>query len=140
VNQNKNIESLGSLFMDRIKKTNGAMQPLGIELGKINGDLSLSPDSSPGPIPKGEYMVCRAVNQGDADSDWTVTENDGLHDHSGGGHSQYSGSGEHTHTQQGPHVHQVKLPETFRTIKAGDRVLICWAGYTPVIVDIVYVS
>lgn len=113
-----NIEKMGDSLMSRMAGMNQAYQPLGIELGVIQSNLSLSPDNSPGPIPKGEYMICRSACQGSSGSSWTTTQPAGP----------------------GPHSHTVKLPDSLQSIKAGDRVLICWAGKTAVVVDVVLTS
>ena len=48
-----NIQSLGDTLSGRMKKTAGAAVPTTIELGTINGNVSLSTDSLTTPIHKG---------------------------------------------------------------------------------------
>ena len=138
-NKSDNIEKFGNALTQRIYDTFNAMQPYQPELGIINADLSLSPDNSPGPIPKGEYMVCRQLTLGETDDPLTVTAVDGGHvvfnpkpEWEPIGKSVIGYSDEHSHIPL--------IPEKMRWLHAGDRVLICWAGDTPVIVDIVYVD
>lgn len=52
-----NIERLGNALTGRMKKTAaGAVQTV-LELGTINSNLSLSPDSLGSAIPRGDYML-----------------------------------------------------------------------------------
>lgn len=137
-NKSDNIEKFGNIFTRRIQDTFNAMQPYQPELGIINADLSLSPDNSPGPIPKGEYMVCRQLTLGETDDPLTKTDKDGDH-------VLYNPKPEWPMVKttigwSDTHVHIPLIPEKMRWLHAGDRVLICWAGNTPVIVDIVYVD
>lgn len=138
-----NIEKMGDSLMSRMTGINQALRPLGIELGVIQPNLSLSPDTSPGPIPKGEYLMSRRLSLGTEGDVFAQTkEGQGMHGHGpSGAHGQYSGSGVHSHpATEGVHVHDVLLPESMRSLKSGDRVLICWAGYTAVVVDVVLTS
>ena len=138
-----NIEKMGDSLMSRMVGTNQALRPLGIELGVIQSNLSLSPDTSPGPIPKGEYLISRGLSLGSEGDVFARTqEGQGTHGHGpSGAHGQYSGTGVHTHpASEGAHVHDVLLPESMRGLKSGDRVLICWAGYTAIVVDVVLTS
>lgn len=52
-----NIQRLGETLASRMTKTANAAVPTSIELGVINGNMSLTTDSLRAPIPKGEYMV-----------------------------------------------------------------------------------
>lgn len=109
-------------------KTAGAAVGVSIELGTIQSNMALKTDSLQSTIPKGDYMVDITL----ASSTYnTSTES---HTHSGGAHAQYSGSGVHTH-DGGDHSH--RLPENFRGLKAGDRVLVAWCGNEPVVIAIV---
>ena len=108
-------------------KTAGAAAGVSIELGTIQASLALKTDSLRTSIPKGDYMVDITL----ASSTYqTSTE---THTHSGGAHSQYKGDGVHSH-DGGAHSH--RLPENFRGLKAGDRVLVAWCGNEPVVVAI----
>lgn len=104
-----------------MRKTAGAAVPTTLELGIINSNLSLTTDSLKTPIPKGDYMINIMLTG-------SFTTNVTTHTHSGGDHS-HSG-GEHSH----------RLPAEYRTVKAGDRVLIAWCGSEPVIIAIVISS
>lgn len=110
-----NMERLGNVLVDRMKRTSRAAVPMGAELGTINANLSLTPDSLRIPIPKGDYLVSLTLTDGTFRTG-TETENEGVDDHS----------------------HQ--LPNVFRGLKAGDRVLLVWCGNDPVVVSIVVKS
>lgn len=117
-----NLTRLGNVFDGQMKRTSGASIPTTIELGTINGNLSLTTDSLGGSIPKGDYMIDSRLKCGTYDTSRTT------HSHSGGDHS-HSG-GEHTH----------RIPEEFRSLKAGDRVLVAWCGNEPIVIAIVVSS
>lgn len=108
-----NFQRLGAMFDGRIKKTSNAAVPTTVELGTINSNLSLSTDSLGGQIPKGEYMVDIRLCAKSYSTDTVAT---------------YHGS----------HSHQ--LPEDFRGIQGGDRVMVIWCGNEPVVVAIVVSS
>lgn len=126
-----NLQRLGDTLTGRMKKTANGAIPTTVELGIINANLSLTTDSLKTPIPKGDYMVdirlkCETYNTSEE-----------THHHSGGEHGQYAGSGHHTHAD-GAHSH--RIPEEFRMLKAGDRVLVVWCGNEPVVTTIVVSS
>ena len=54
-----NIEKLGNVIMEQILTVNRSNSKTVMELGNINSAMALVPDHSPGPIPEGEYTVCR---------------------------------------------------------------------------------
>lgn len=54
---NSNMQRLGSVLANRMKQTSNAAIPIAIELGTVNANLSITPDSLRVPIPKGDYMV-----------------------------------------------------------------------------------
>jgi len=117
-----NMQRLGNVLASRMKTTPAAAVPMTIELGTINSNLSLTTDSLPTPIPKGDYMINIMLA---SDTYRTSSES---HSHSGGSHS-HSG-GDHDHA----------LPDVFRALKAGDRVLVAWCGNEPVVIAIVVSS
>lgn len=124
-----NIQRLGNTLDGRMKKTSGAAVPTSIELGTINSNLSLSTDSLKSPIPKGDYMVDIRLASSTYNTDSTT------HSHSGGTHGGHTGgSGSHSH-DGGDHTH--RIPEAFRALKSGDRVLVAWCGNEPVVIAIV---
>lgn len=46
----------------------------------------------------------------------------------------------HTHGEdktEGAHIHAVLIPESMRTLKPGDKVLVAWVGNDPVVIDII---
>ena len=129
----------GETLNGRMQQTAGANFKTSIELGTINGDLSLTTDSIKTPIPKGEYMISLALTH---DTYYTYNELNSSagapHVHNGGEHEGHtSGTGFHTHND-GLHDHRV--PSVFRGLQAGDRVLVAWAGHEPIVVDIVVSS
>lgn len=109
-----NIQRLGATLADRMKKTSAAAIPMLPVLGTIGSNLSLNVDSLPDPIPKGDYMM-NLMLAGDSYRTGSAATADGL---------------SHSHT----------LPDTFRSLKAGDRVLVVWCGNEPVIVAVVVSS
>ena len=123
-----NLQRLGETLAGRMKRTASAAVPTTLELGTINGNLSLTVDSIGDPIPQADYMAALHLTHQDYRPEETT------HTHSGGSHSQYTGNGSHSH-DGGSHDH--RLPSTFRRLKAGDRVLVAWVGFEPVIIDIV---
>lgn len=126
-----NMQKLGNILSDRMKKTASGAVPTMLELGIINGNMSLTTDSLKSAIPKGEYMVNLTL----ASASYNTSNE--THTHTGGEHAQYSGSGQHTHSD-GEHNH--RLPEDFRALKSGDRVLVAWCGNEPVVIAIVISS
>lgn len=118
----KNTQRLGASLASRMKKTAGAMVPVTVEFGRINQNLSLSIDSLKTPIPKGEYMINLAYSSESYNtSETTHSHSDGSHSHSGGAHSH-------------------RLPSVFRPLQAGDRVLVVWCGFEPVVISIIVKS
>lgn len=131
-----NMQRLGDTLASRMKKTSAAAIPTTIELGTIGSNLSLTTDSLPVPIPKGDYMI-NLMLAGDSyrTSSETHSHSGGSHSHSGTDHSHSGGS--HTH-DGGAHSHE--LPSAFRSLKGGDRVLVAWCGNEPVVVAVVVSS
>ena len=117
-----NMQRLGDTLARRMKKTSAAAIPTTIELGTIGSNLSLTVDSIPVAIPKGDYMINLMLTSG---SYRTSSE---THSHSGE---------DHTHSD-GAHSHA--LPAAFRSLKGGDRVLVAWCGNEPVILAVVVSS
>lgn len=104
-----NMERLGNVLSNRMKKTSSAAVPTTIELGTVNANLSITTDSLMSTIPKGEYMVNLILT--------------GLYITGGphGGHSD--GNGSHSHI--------------IRSLRGGDRVLVAWCGSEPVVLAVV---
>ena len=123
-----NVQRLGETLSNRMKKTANGAVPTTIELGTINSNMSLTTDSLQANIPKGDYLVDITLQSSTYNTSTTT------HTHIGGEHSQYQGSGSHTHTD-GAHDH--RLPDNFRGLQAGDRVLVAWCGNDPVVIAIV---
>lgn len=128
-----NMNRLGEVLADKMKRTSAAAIPTTMELGVINSNLSLTTDGLKRPIPKGEYMVdITLVSDSYMTSSESHSHSDGSHSHTGDDHSHSGGS--HSH-DGGAHSH--KLPTGFRSLKSGDRVLVAWCGGEPVVVAIV---
>lgn len=127
-----NVDRLGDIMTGQMKKTSSAAVQITTELGTINKNLSLTTDSLPTAIPKGDYMVNLMLT---SSAYRTSSE---THTHSGGSHGGHEGgNGSHSH-DGGAHSH--KLPSVFRSLKAGDRVLVMWCGNEPVVIAIVVSS
>lgn len=125
----KNTQRLGGILSSRMNATAKAVTGVPVELGTINGDLSLKVDSLTGNISPGEYLVDIRLTHS------TYETSETTHTHSGGSHSGHElGTGTHTH-DGGEHVH--RLPSVHRRLQPGDRVLVAWASGEPVIVSIV---
>lgn len=111
-----NMEALGEVLNDFMKKTVRANQTVGIELGTIQAGYSLKTDHFLMPIPAGEYMVCENIQlrlETSRESSGSTAQADG-------------------HAHAFPHTHIVE-----RCLQPGDRVLVVWAGREPVVVDVV---
>ena len=115
----KNIQRLGDTLHSRMTRTSAAAVRTTIELGTIGPNLSLTTDSLRSSIPRGQYMIDITLNSP------TYRTSSETHTHV---------SDDHTHTD-GDHDH--RLPERFRTIQPGDRVLVAWCGHEPVVFAIV---
>lgn len=131
-----NMQRLGETLAGRMKRSASAAVPTTLELGIINGNMSLTVDSIGTPIPQGDYMVSLHLTH---ETYYTYNELNSSanapHHHAGGQHGGHDGgNGSHTH-DDGLHDHRV--PSVFRRLQPGDRVLVAWVGYEPVIVDIV---
>lgn len=114
----KNMQRLGATLSKRMKQTSRDAVGIDVELGTVNANLSITPDSLRASIPKGEYMINLMLTGGLKTSSASHTHDGGDHTHSGGAHSH-------------------NIPAAFRGIEAGDRVLIAWCGTEPVVVAIV---
>ena len=120
-------------------------QPLIVDFGVINSDMSLRTNSYLVDIPVGEYQVCRQLTLGAKDKVLYKTQaagkpNDGTHSHgSSGTHGGHEGGdGSHVHQNEAPHIHDVLISEKMRSLKVGDNVLVVWVGNDAVVVDIIY--
>lgn len=131
-----NMQRLGATLSNRMKKTSQAATRPNMELGIVNGNLSITTDGLRVTIPKGDYMVNLMLASGSYQtSSETHSHSGGSHSHTGADHSHSGGS--HSHNG-GAHSHD--LPSGFRSLAAGDRVLVSWCGNEPVVIAIVVSS
>ena len=105
----KNTQRLSNTLSKRMKKTANGAVPTTIELGIVNGNLSITTDSLHAEIPRGDYMV-NLMLTGARRTD-EASCGDGIHSHA--------------------------LPEGFREIQPGDRIIVAWCGTEPVVIAIV---
>ena len=114
-----NMQRLGNTLSDRMKKTSKGAVPTTVELGVINGDLSLTVDSIGAKISPSEYMIdLRLTHE-------TYCSYSSSHTHAASDHTHSGGSHDH------------RAPSVFRRLEPGDRVLVMWVGHEPVILSIV---
>lgn len=125
----KSTDRLCAVLSGQMTRTAKGNLPTGPELGVIGPRLSLIPDSIRKPIPKGSYLVDITLTHPDYNVQVTT------HTHNGGPHGGHTGgSGTHTHSD-GAHTH--RIPDVFRNLQEGDRVLLVWCGNEPVVLAIV---
>lgn len=133
--QSKGANQLANVLSKRIRAASKSSQTL--DFGEIQANGNLLTNTFPVPIPKGDYTVCRQLMLGESGSCLTVTDEDGEHDHTGGGHEGHeTGDGTHTHNGGG-HSHNILVPEQMRSIRPGDRVLVAWVQNEAVVIDII---
>lgn len=118
---NPGINKLADIFQKQIGQV--SENPLVLDIGIINEDYSLSTNTYPNPIPKSDYLACRAITY-DPSVPLTKTYCDGAH---GQPHAGFGGA----------HVNQVELPEKMYWIRPGDKVLVAWVQNDAVVVDII---
>lgn len=106
---NEGINKLAGVFQSRMKGI--SEKPVVLDFGSINGDMSLTTNAFPQPIPKSDYMVCRQLTIGKKGDELT--------------------------NLRGTEQKDVMIPETMRKLKAGDRVLVAWVGDDACIIDII---
>lgn len=125
--RSNSIEDLGKIMNSQMMNVMRANSSTPLELGKINGDMSLSVSSLGNAIPKGDYMISMRLKISDVKMKTSSVHlsTDEADDHS-------HGIGDHSHT--------VDLPISYRGIREGDRVLVAWVGTEPVVIDIVVSS
>lgn len=117
--ENAGTNKLANVLSDRMKREGET--PLALDFGEIQANGSLTTNTFPVSIPKGEYSICRHVG--------------GLSfDISGGGHSGHENQTPNVNT--GSHTHTVAPP----VVKTGDRVLVAWVQNEAVIIDVIVSS
>lgn len=160
---NEGINKLAGIMQSRMKKVSDKPQVL--DFGVINGDMSLTTNKFPKPIPKSDYMVCRQLTLGPTHDILARTQDMGMPfsgahihyihdltcDHHGG--HQHGTTGVPPGTAPDPpipsertaggegtdgvHQHHVLIPEKMRKLKPGDRVLVAWVGDDACIIDLI---
>ena len=108
----KNMQRFASVMANRMRQTSNAAVPTTIELGIVNANMSITPDSLRAAIPKGDYMVSLLLTSGRFTAD-----------------ASYDG-----------YTHKHELPEAIRGLRPGDRILIAWCGDDPVVIAVVVSS
>lgn len=117
--ENAGTNKLANVLSDRMKREGET--PLYLDFGEIQANGSLTTNTFPVSIPKGEYSICRHVG--------------GLSfEISGGGHLGHENQTPNVNT--GSHAHTVEPP----VVKAGDRVLVAWVQNEAVIIDVIVSS
>lgn len=107
-----NMQRFATVMSNRMKQSSSAAVTTTMELGVVNSNLSITPDSLRVPIPVGDYMVNLRLT-GERFTDYARFENS---------------------------AHRHELPEPFRGLKPNDRILIAWCGNEPVVLAIVVSS
>lgn len=105
-----NMNRLGDILAGQMKRTARANMQTSLELGTINGDMSLTTDGIDGRIGKDDYMVDIRLTQNSYETGDAACDGE---------------------------YHKHKLPSAFRKLRAGDRVLVAWVGNDPIVVAIV---
>lgn len=131
-----NMNRLGNTLAGRMTKTAAANIPTTLELGIINADMSLTTDTLKGNISPKDYMVDLMLTHENYYSYNELNSSQNApHHHEGGEHEGHqAGTGYHTH-DDGLHDH--RAPSVFRRLQPGDRVLVAWVGFEPIIIAIV---
>ena len=102
-----NIEKLGETLQGRMRSVRQTGKGVQLELAQIGAGGKLVPDVSPGPIPIGEYSICRTVS-GKVMKEGKVAA-DSMH------------------------MEDIR----YEGLKEGDRVLLAWCGNEPVVIDLI---
>lgn len=141
------INDLARVLTGQMKRT--AEHPLTLDFGVIQGDYSLKTNTFPLPIPVEDYLVCRQLTLGKKRARLMTTQitgkpGDGSHPHGTvappgqGVNPGISWEGIPVHpASEGQHIHDVLIPESMRSIKPGDRVLVAWVGNDAVVIDMI---
>ena len=117
--ENAGTNKLANVLCDRMKREGET--PLCLDFGEIQANGSLTTNTFPVSIPKGEYSICRHVGGVSFEI-------------SGGDHSGHENQTPKANT--GSHSHAVEPP----VVKAGDRVLVAWVQNEAVIIDVIVSS
>ena len=108
---NEGVNGLAAVLQSRMKELGGGL-PI-VDYGTIRADMSLVTDAFPIPIPQRDYIICRSLAIGGAN---TVISK--------------------TSTNSG-HAHDVLAGDKYRWLKPGDRVLVAWRGNDACVIDII---
>jgi len=108
---NPGISKLAATLSDRMKQESSS--PLVLDFGKINSNYSLQTNTFPIAIPKADYSVCRLLTLENAGSVMVTTN------------------------EAEGHQHNVTVPNTMKSLKPGDRVLVAWVQNEAVVIDVI---
>lgn len=108
--KNTGVNKLANVLSRRMEKEKES--PLCLDFGEIQENGSLLTHTFPIPIPKGQYSILRSLTLGKTGECLTCTSEE-------------------------PPQHTILIPETMRSITAGDRVLVAWVQNEAVVIDIV---
>lgn len=108
----KNMQRFANVMAKQMNRSSQAAVRTTIELGTVNANMSITPDSLRVAIPKGDYMVNLMLTG-----------------------EKYTGYGD-----LGEYSHRHELPAEQRGLKPGDRILIAWCGNEPVVIAVVVSS
>lgn len=148
---NEGVNKLAMVMQGRMKSV--TEKPVMLDIGQINGDMSLTTNQFPQTVPQSDYLVCRQLTLGKVGDIFAKTQEIGQ-PHAGSHIHKVGGTvGEETSPAPDPpdppqktagsdgtdggHQHHVIVPEKMRSIKPGDRVLVAWVGDDACIIDII---
>ena len=103
------FERLGKTLNDRMRGVSQSGKDMAPEIGTITSGFGLKVGSVSNTIPRGSYLVSRNLTM----SSLTASTNEVSN-----------------------HKHTVSLPSKLGAFKVGDRVLVVWCGYEPVVVAV----
>lgn len=107
-----------------------------LDFGTINPDGSLTTNTFPAPIPKGDYLVCRCAALPNSETATTSG-----HTHTVGVTVNSGGDPSHSHGASGTAQSASETVNIARPsqahIKPGDRVLVAWVQNDAIVIDVI---